>query len=327
MEGCWHPNRLRVTSPGRGVKAFRRCGAPGSSAPRRAGRRRSLRLTDAATAGWRLRRTVYCDGRPARGRCPPSGVSVLRWSRRSTPRVRRSTREVRHQCPPPSPTPVWPTPTAPRSTGEAARRPRRYRSPREQDRVRWSGSHVYGDNRHYTVTVSVTDDDGGVGTRPGARRGSQRERGGNPGRHRERRVPGGEAIVSEIGSSHHQAASATDAGSDDLTFGCNIGPSTTYFNDGVGPDPFPSPWATFPCAAGDDTEVAFSPACTPSASRLPTTTEALAEPTSTKSWSGTPTRPSARLLEAAVLRQPEDRRRQPRRLPRHRRACLVGPLR
>ena len=40
-------------------------------------------------------------------------------------------------------------------------------------------------------------------------------------------------------------ATATDVGSDDLTFewkwGDGASTSTTYFNDGVGPDPYPSP--------------------------------------------------------------------------------------
>jgi len=51
-------------------------------------------------------------------------------------------------------------------------------------------------------------------------------------------------------------ATATDPGSDDLTFTWEWGdgsPATakTYCNDGIGPDPYPSPGGTFPFAASD----------------------------------------------------------------------------
>jgi len=51
-------------------------------------------------------------------------------------------------------------------------------------------------------------------------------------------------------------ATATDPGSDDLTFTWEWGdgsPATakTYYNDGIGPDPYPSPGGTFPFAASD----------------------------------------------------------------------------
>jgi len=52
------------------------------------------------------------------------------------------------------------------------------------------------------------------------------------------------------------AATATDPGSDDLTFTWDWGDgtpatATTYFNDGIGPDPYPSSGGTFPFTATD----------------------------------------------------------------------------
>ena len=51
-------------------------------------------------------------------------------------------------------------------------------------------------------------------------------------------------------------ATAADPGSDDLTFIWDWGDgtpatATTYYNDGIGPDPYPSPGGTFPFTATD----------------------------------------------------------------------------
>ena len=51
-------------------------------------------------------------------------------------------------------------------------------------------------------------------------------------------------------------STATDSGSDDLTFTWDWGDgtpteSTTYYNDGVGSDPYPSPGGTYPFSAAD----------------------------------------------------------------------------
>jgi hypothetical protein len=51
-------------------------------------------------------------------------------------------------------------------------------------------------------------------------------------------------------------ATASDVGSDDLTFEWDWGDgtpatATTYYNDGIGPDPYPSPGGTFPFTATD----------------------------------------------------------------------------
>jgi hypothetical protein len=59
-------------------------------------------------------------------------------------------------------------------------------------------------------------------------------------------------------------ATATDPGSDDLTFTWDFGDgtsavTTTYYNDGVGPDPYPSPWGEFPFTATDAATHSYSP--------------------------------------------------------------------
>jgi hypothetical protein len=61
------------------------------------------------------------------------------------------------------------------------------------------------------------------------------------------------------------AATATDQGSDDLTFTWDWGDgspatATIYYNDGIGPDPYPSPGGTFPFAATDSEAHAYQAA-------------------------------------------------------------------
>jgi len=58
-------------------------------------------------------------------------------------------------------------------------------------------------------------------------------------------LPSGQAVITVY---------AADNGSDDLTFTWDWGDGTpatarTYFNDGTGPDPYPSPDGTFPLTA------------------------------------------------------------------------------
>jgi hypothetical protein len=103
-------------------------------------------------------------------------------------------------------------------------------------------SHVYGDDYDYPLTITVSDDDGGVtlfsttviveNVAPAIE-------------------PFGPFIVDE-GSSIDITGIACDPGSDDLTFTWNIeGEPTitnTYYNDGVGADPYPSPDGVYPCS-------------------------------------------------------------------------------
>jgi len=61
------------------------------------------------------------------------------------------------------------------------------------------------------------------------------------------------------------AATATDPGSDDLTFTWEWGDgspatATIYYNDGIGPDPYPSPGGTFPFTTTDSRKHVYSTA-------------------------------------------------------------------
>jgi PKD repeat protein len=107
------------------------------------------------------------------------------------------------------------------------------------------GSHIYGDNGVFMVTVTVFDDDGGVGSdtftiivnnvAPTIK-------------------PFGPFSYDE-GTNFDLSAISMDQGSDDLTFTWEfeMGPTLTnmHYNDGTGPDPYPSPWGTFPFSATD----------------------------------------------------------------------------
>ncbi len=109
-------------------------------------------------------------------------------------------------------------------------------------------NHTYGDDYNYNFTLTVTDDDGGVTTftttvivqnvAPTIE-------------------PFGPFTINE-GSPFDTTAISTDPGSDDLTFTWEfeLGPTITktYYNDGGGPDPYPSPWGTYPYSATDTAE-------------------------------------------------------------------------
>ena len=111
--------------------------------------------------------------------------------------------------------------------------------------------HVYGDNGSYSVTVTVTDDDGGSGgdtvnvvvgnlapsvdfDTTGAVT-----------------FPGGDYLVVKAGSALPSSAEGSDPGSDDLTFIWSVGDENVHFNNGATPDPMLSPFGTFPFHASD----------------------------------------------------------------------------
>ena len=126
-----------------------------------------------------------------------------------------------------------------------------------------AADHVYGDNGEFLVTVEVCDDDGGCGLAtatitvfnvapsPSIDNVTQEQ---------DRNLPEGHFYPLDPITFN---GSAEDPGSDDLSFEWDFGDavvlaSGTYFNDGVGPDPFPSPGGTFPFFAEDSVEHAYA---------------------------------------------------------------------
>lgn len=67
----------------------------------------------------------------------------------------------------------------------------------------------------------------------------------------------GEAFLQRKGLVYGHQATALDPGSDDLTFQWSFAATSTYLNDGLGPDPLNSPWGVFPFEAIDSVQVAF----------------------------------------------------------------------
>ena len=106
--------------------------------------------------------------------------------------------------------------------------------------------HTYGDNGTYTVTLTVRDDDGGTTTKTVSvvvSNVAPTAGAGGP-------YSGNEASAITF------AGTASDAGSDDLTFTWDWGDGTaaavsTYRNNGTSADPLPSPLGTYPFSATD----------------------------------------------------------------------------
>jgi hypothetical protein len=108
-----------------------------------------------------------------------------------------------------------------------------------------TAAHTYGDDGIYTIVLTVEDDDGGVSVLTAEIEVINVSPSGGL----------GGAYAGDEGSSITFTAQATDPGSDDLTFTWEfeLGPTMTnvYYNDGIGPDPYPSPGGTFPFTATD----------------------------------------------------------------------------
>lgn len=117
--------------------------------------------------------------------------------------------------------------------------------------------HGYGDDGAFPVTVTVTDDDGGVGAHAipleiaGADPVVTLDVDGTVA------FPGGAYAVVAAGGVLRAAAEATDAGSDDLSFEWSSGRRAQFPADGASIDPPLSPFGTFPVRAAHSSRQSF----------------------------------------------------------------------
>ena len=123
---------------------------------------------------------------------------------------------------------------------------------------------TYGDNGIFTITMTVTDDLGDSDTQTVDILVSNVDPTLTLDHTGSIEFAGGEAFIGRNGVEQSHDASATDPGSDDLTFDWSFSPdattqSTTYLN-GTGPDAQPSPDGTYPTSASDTGSVNFSAA-------------------------------------------------------------------
>ncbi len=112
-----------------------------------------------------------------------------------------------------------------------------------------SGSHAYGDNGTYTVTITVEDDDTGTVSTTVAVNVANVAPTLSFDTSGAVSFAGGPAFLGRVNREQTHDASATDPGSDDLTFTWGFAPdptaaANTYFNNGASADPLPSTQST-----------------------------------------------------------------------------------
>ena len=123
-----------------------------------------------------------------------------------------------------------------------------------------TATYTYGDDGIFTVTITVVDNDGDSGSDtllvtvlnlpPTVTLDTADAT----------QFAGGLAFTGRAGLPQSHQATATDPGSDDLIFIWDFGHTTItniYYNDGFGPDPYPSPHGVFPFTATDMVSVTF----------------------------------------------------------------------
>jgi len=127
-----------------------------------------------------------------------------------------------------------------------------------------AATHVYGDDGAFTVTATVCDDDDGCGTASATitvRNVAPAPSIDTVTQERDRHLPAARFYPLDPITLN---GSAVDVGSDDLTLSWSWGDGTpdtagpTHFNDGLGPDPDPSPGGRFPFDAADSVEHAYA---------------------------------------------------------------------
>jgi hypothetical protein len=120
-----------------------------------------------------------------------------------------------------------------------------------------SGTHSYGDNGNFQVTVTVCDDDGGCGTDQFQVTVENLSPEVNLDKAAAFHFPRGEAFLSHKGLEQIYHATATDPGSDDLEFHWSFGTTNKYYNNDVSADPSISPDGIFPFQATDSAGAIF----------------------------------------------------------------------
>ena len=123
-----------------------------------------------------------------------------------------------------------------------------------------TAGHVYGDNGDYDVEVTVTDNHGGVGLAGALVHVDNLAPSVELEMAAAVETAGGPVFLGRAGVEQTHTANAADAGSDDLSFEWSFGPESTYFNDGIGPDPAQSPGGVFPFNSADTAATTFSAA-------------------------------------------------------------------